>query len=336
MKKRKEVNFMYSSSILRFKIALIAICISITFSVYTQKDTLSLLHITDTHLMFNLENYDAEIVNHRENTRGYKGGNYRFERFMQTTPEATGSNMIVATGDLIDFFSATNVAGRSQAYQVEQFARFLDNYPQPLLLTLGNHDVFSYIWGKGRVIPNQLDAERARAAWIRNFDCFREGTYYSRTVEVGEANYRFIFLDNSYYRFKKEENVVNPYIDKPQLHWLKNQLNKSDNETAIIFMHLPLTDKSVLPESNNKLYEVLSNEPSVKLILAGHRHRARVKSFKGEGSNEIIQVETAALVRDENNWRHIYLTEDSILVSSMGKMDKEITVLTHTAATEKE
>lgn len=320
------MELIYFSLIKRLRRPLLMFCLVIAFNLHAQKDTLSLLHISDTHLMFNLENYDTDIVHHREHTRGYKGGNVRFEKFMQTAPIETGSDMIIATGDLIDFFSATTTEGEAQEYQVEQFARLLDDYPQPLLLTLGNHDIFSYNWGKNKVIPNQLETGRARATWIRNFDCFRDGTYYSRTFEVGKTNYRLIFLDNSFYRFKKEENMVNPYIDKPQLHWLKDQLNKTENEIVIILMHLQLTEESALPESNNELYAALSEASSVKLILAGHFHKGSVKKFPTGNDHEIVQVGTDALVNSADNWRLIHLTEDDILVSSMGTKDNQLSI----------
>lgn len=310
----------------KLKAALLIFSIGIAFTIQAQKDTLSFLHITDMHLMFNLENYDTDIVHHREHIRGYEGANKRFDHFMQTAPGKTGSDMIIATGDMIDFFSSTTAQGETLEYQIEQFARLLDNYRQPILLTLGNHDIFSYIWGKNKVIPDQLQTGRARATWIRNFDCFRDGTYYSRTFEVGETKYRLIFLDNSFYRFKKNENMVNPYIDKPQLHWLKDQLNKSENETTIILMHLQLTDESVLPESNNELYAALADASSVKLILAGHLHKGFIKKFPIGNDHEIIQVGTNALVNDANNWRLINLSEDSILVSSIGSIDNEIVI----------
>lgn len=320
------MKFIYFSLIKKLRKPLLAFCLVIAFNIHAQKDTLTLLHITDTHQMFNLENYDKDIVHHREYTRGYKDGNLNFKHFMENTPEQTGSDMIVATGDLIDFFSSTTPQGEDLEYQVEEFARLLDVYHNPLFLTLGNHDIFSYIWGENKVIPNQLQAERARATWIRNFDCFRDGTYYSRTFEVGKTNYRLIFLDNSFYRFKKEENMVNPYIDKPQLHWLKDQLNKTENEIVIILMHLQLTEESALPESNNELYAALSEASFVKLILAGHFHKGSVKKFPTGNDHEIVQVGTDALVNSADNWRLIHLTEDDILVSSMGTKDNQLSI----------
>lgn len=292
----------------------------------TTADTLSFLHITDMHLMFNLENYDRDIVYHREYTRNYKEGNSLFNQFMKTVPDQTGSDMIIATGDIIDFYDAKTKEGNVFAYQVEPFARFINGYHRPFYMTLGNHDIFSYDWGKNRVIPNQLQAGQARAACIRNFDCFRDGTYYSQVYEIGETTYRLIFLDNSYYQFNKDEGVVNPYIDKSQLHWLRAELNALEDDVEIILMHIPFTEKSALPESANELFAAIIEDTSVRLILAGHHHRGAVMHFQQANGNEIVQVETGALVSGVDNWRLIRLTEKNILVSLMGETGDELVI----------
>lgn len=318
------LNFFNSGFRIRFSIILI--CLLIAGSLSAQRDTLSFLHITDMHLMFNLKNYDPDIVHHREYIRNYKESNNLFRQFMETTPHQTGSDMVIATGDLIDFFDSKTAGGNILAYQVELFARFIDEFHHPVYFTLGNHDIFSYEWGKKKVIPHQLQAGRARAAWIRNFDCFRDGTYYSRTYQIGETTYRLIFLDNSFYRFKKEEKMVNPYIDKPQLHWLQAELNASENDVEIILMHIPFAQESALPESSNELYAALTSVPSVRLILAGHYHRGEIMQFQSANGKQIMQVGTDALVSGADKWRQVLLTEKNILVSLVGTTQSELVI----------
>lgn len=307
-------------------VSFVFFCAVLSFHVHAQKDTLSFLHITDLHLMFNLENYDPDIVHHREFTRNYKEGNNIFKQFMETVPDQTGSNMIIATGDVIDFFDATTRLGNRLACQIELFSNLIRGYPQPIYLTIGNHDIFSYNWGQNKVIPNQLQAGRAKATWIRNFECYRDGTYYSRVYEVGNTTYRLIFLDNGFYQFKKVEGVVNPYIDKPQLHWLKTELDASDEDVEIILMHIPFEEKSLQPESNNELYQALTSVPSVRLILAGHFHKGDTMRLPLSDGKQIIQVETGALVSGVDQWRQVNLTEKNIIVSSMGTTDSEFII----------
>lgn len=312
----------------QLRLVLLVVVLTLGGVVHAQKDTLSFLHITDMHLLFNMENYDSDVVHHREVTRNYKEANSTFEQFMKHIPDKTGSDMIIATGDMIDFHDSPTTEGNVVANQVELFASFMGRYHEPFSMILGNHDTFSYQWGKNKVIPNQLKQGTARAAWIRNFDCFRDGTYYSRNYQVGATTYRLIFLDNSFYRFRKEEMIVNPYIDKPQLHWLQAELDASDDDVEIILMHIPFTEASALPASNNELYAALSSVPSVRMIFTGHFHKGAVTRFPSADKREIVQVGTDALVSGADRWRLVRLTEDHIMVSGMGETANELVIPT--------
>lgn len=294
--------------------------------VTAQPDTLSFLHITDMHTMFNLENYHPGIVHHREKVRNYENANHHLQTFLQTIPEETGSDMVMATGDMIDFFQAETDSGNMVGFQVEQFAGFVENFRIPVYLTLGNHETFSYDWKDEKLIPDQFSAGKSKAAWIRNFDCFRHGTYYSRTFRTGETTYRLIFLDDGFYRFLPEENMVNPYIDKPQLHWLKTELNAHDDDVEIILMHIPFSKASVQAGTSHELFTTLLQHPSVKLILSGHHHRNLIQSFAHDKGRELNQVETDALVETPANWRQIRLTENTILVSEPGNRNSELVI----------
>ncbi|WP_294082129.1 metallophosphoesterase family protein [Proteiniphilum sp. UBA5384] len=310
----------------QFKISLLLFCVVLSVNTQAQKDTLSFVHITDLHLMFNTQNYDQDIVQARKNKKNYKESNNTFKQFMATIPEQTSCDMIIVTGDLVDFFDAKTGQGNRFAYHVEQFANFIKEFHYPIYLTLGNHDMFSYNWNGEKVVANQLQAGRAKATWIRNFDCFRDGTYYSHVYEVGRTTYRLIFLDNGFYKFKKEEGMVNPYIDKAQLHWLQAELDASDDDVEIILMHIPFTEKSTLPESNNELYKALIATPSVRLILGGHYHKQDVMWLPSPDTKQTVQVQTGALVSGADKWRQVRLTEEDITVSSMGTTESELII----------
>lgn len=310
-----------------FKISLFSIFgILLSVHMYAQKDTLSFLHITDLHLRFNMENYDQNIIHARDSKKNYKESNNTFRQFMSTIPDQAGSDMIIVTGDMLDFFDAKTTTGDRLAFQIEQFANFIKEYHHPIYLVLGNHDMFSFNWGDDKVVSNQLQTGRAKATWIRTFDCFREGTYYSRIHEVGNTTYRLIFLDNGFYKFRKDEGIVNPYIDKAQLHWLKTELEASNDDVEIILMHIPFTAESILPESNNELYKLLASNPSVRLILGGHYHKGATMYLPLADGKQIIQVETGALVSGADKWRQIRLTEENISVSSIGTTESELII----------
>lgn len=295
-------------------------------TVTGQPDTLSLLHITDLHTMFNLENYHPGIVHHREKVKNYEKTNHHLQTFMQTVPGETRSHMVVATGDMTDFFRAETDSGNLLGFQVEQFTRFLENFHIPVFLTLGNHETFTYTWQDDQLKNDQFSAGPSKAAWIRNQGCFRDGTYYSRTFEADTTAYRLIFLDNSFYKFQPEENIVVPYIDKPQLHWLKTELNAKDDDVEIIFMHIPFTKASADPGSSHELFSLLLSHPSLKLILAGHHHRNLIQRYPRENGPDLNQVETDALAKTPENWRLIRLTANSILVSAPGNTTSELVI----------
>ncbi len=295
-------------------------------NVTAQPDTLSFLHITDTHVIFNLDAYHPGIVSGRQH---YGQGIIPLKQFLQTTPGKLDSKFVVITGDLIDFYEAETAKGDMLDLQTEQFTRQFGDSPVPLFFTLGNHDIAAYGWQNDRISSSQHDAVRSRATWIRNADCFREGTYYSRTYTVGGTIYRLIFLDDGFQDFRPDEKVAIPYLDKAQLHWLENELRQLPDDIEIILMHIPLSAESVQPGSSCELYPVLAKNPSVKLILAGHNHKNEAAEYDQAGNQKLMQVQTGAFGRDPvNNWRQIRLTKDQIMVSFPGKTENELLIQT--------
>jgi 2',3'-cyclic-nucleotide 2'-phosphodiesterase (5'-nucleotidase family) len=298
---------------------LVVILLFIANTVVAQVDTLSFLHITDLHVIFNQSGYDQALMESRK-LKQYDQGETRLRAFFETIPEKTQTNMVIATGDLVDFFEADAPDGRFIALQAEQFATLLDDYHIPVFLTLGNHDIFSFDWQVDKLKHNQNSAERSWAAWIRNFSCFRNGTYYSELYKVGKTEYRFVFLNNGFYRFSADDNTNVPYIDKSQEYWLKDQLNKSETDVEIIFMHIPFK-KDAVADNSGELFSLLTNTPSVKLIFSGHNHKNAIDSYSGTS-----QVQTGALVQNADNWRMVRLTENSIVVSNPGNSETELLI----------
>lgn len=312
---------------LGFKLELWMLLFSILVAgnVLAQTDTLSVLQITDIHLIFNQEVYHPEMMEYRKQ-KGYDQGEPRLRQFLQTIPRETKSNMVVATGDLVDFLEGETRDGNLLNIQAEQLSKLLGDYQVPVMLTLGNHDAFTFNWRDNKLYPNQNFTGRARANWIRNVPCFKDGTYYSKIYQVGKTTYRLIFLDDIFFRFKIEEEVENPYMEKSQLYWLKTQLDESDKDIEIILMHIPFNEDVDQGKISNELYSVLAARPSVKLILAGHHHRNGIQRFTSAGNNKIVQVQTSAFAKGIENWRQIKFTENKISVSFPGKTESELLI----------
>jgi len=289
-----------------------------------QSDTLSFLHISDLHLIFDLEIFQKDLAQSRSH---YGNGVKPFKDFLKKKPKETGAEFVIATGDLVDFYEAQKETGEMFGTQIEQFSKLLKPKKNMVFCTLGNHDISAYSWGDSSRVSTQNTTGEARAAWELNLPCFRNGTYYSRNVEVGKTNYRLIFLDNGYNTVSENESITIPYISREQLHWLEDQFNESDEDVEILLMHIPINPEKIgLPEADG-LYSVLSHQPSLKLVLAGHNHRNIMKEFTTTDSH-FYQVQTAAFAQNSENWRVIRFTEDQILISFPGKTGNEFVIST--------
>ncbi len=288
-----------------------------------QPDTLSFLHITDLHLIHNLDAYQPDLAQSRKH---FGQGEVPLKQFLRTMPRKTNSNLVIATGDLVDFYKGEARNGEMTDLQVEQFSHLIRCCKVPVLLTLGNHDISAYKWKDTIRIATQSVAGQARAAWIHHIPCFREGTYYSRIFEVKGRTYRLIFLDDGYNTLLKGEQGALPYIDKAQLHWLKDQFLQSSDDVKIVFMHLPLTAANSPAGYPSELYTLLTKYPSARLILAGHNHKNAIQRFAFPEDQKMVQVQTGAFGQNPMNWRLIKLTKDQILISFPGKTVTELVI----------
>ena len=322
------INIIKMKKMKLFTIVLIYITFFLVGSVGNvfaqQNDTLSFLHISDIHLIFNVQMFQKDLA---QNRSLYGNGVKPFKEFLKKVPGETRSDFVVATGDLVDMFEGEMAVGGKMKSQSEQFSRLLNSCKVPVYLILGNHDISSYSWKDSAKVSTQIFAERARATWIKNADCFNEGTYFSQVYNVGKTSYRMIYLDNGYNLFPPGSNLKNPYIDKIQLFWLKDQLQKSVDDIEIIMIHIPITSNSVHQNPSNEFYSLLSENPSVKLVLAGHDHKNAIKVFPSAQNNIITQVQTGSFGQNNDNWRVIRLTENKIIISLPGKTEKEIEIL---------
>jgi len=314
----KKIKFL-----LKLKIRILFFILFLSGNITAQPDTLSFLHITDTHIIFNIDFYHPGIADGRIH---YSRGIEPLKFFLFTSSEKMNCDFITITGDMIDFFEAEISDEKMLDFQVEQFSRLIDGSFVPVFATLGNHDIAAYSWTDGERGSTQDIAERAKAGWIRNVRCFKNGTYYSRVYEVGDKIYRLIFLDDGFNNFQPEENVEVPFIYKPQIHWLEAQLQQSADDIEIIFMHIPIVPANSSEEPSCELYSVLAKYPSCRMVLAGHNHKNAIRDFYSPQNNRITQVQTDAFGRSADNWRMIHLTENNIMVSFPGKMDSELEI----------
>jgi 3',5'-cyclic AMP phosphodiesterase CpdA len=304
------------------------LCFSAGFG-QNASDTLKILHITDTHIC-NLNNYQPKFIDARQH---YGDGTKPLITFFNTIPDNQKADAVILTGDIVDFYEAKTPGGGFLATQIEQFYPLYNFCPVPIYMTLGNHDINSY-WvdeddSTKIYTHSQLNANKARATWIRNMPCFQNGTYYSRDFGVGTTKYRFIFLDNGYSLHDDARK-----IDKSQMDWLVHQVKDAGNQPIVIYMHiyLPVGDKNgdgIYFKSNDLdwpdtescskgLLKVLNENTTIKAIFVGHGHKNVIEQIDFPSGHKIVQCETGGFSGDPNNWRVIQFTENKIMISMPG------------------
>ncbi|WP_423126702.1 metallophosphoesterase family protein [Gaoshiqia sp. Z1-71] len=308
-----------------FHLKLIGLVVGLLIAagVFAQPDTLSFLHVSDIHLIFNMEKFQPDFA---ETRKHYANGVEPFKDFLKKIPAQTGAEFVIVTGDLVDFSEGETTGGEMSGWLIDQFSELVKKQKEQLFFTLGNHDIAAYSWNGTSRVSSRENAGKSRAHWIRSLTCFSEGTYYSRTVTVGKTAYQLIFLDNSYNTVRENESVSVPFISVEQQHWLEARFADSDDDVEIILMHIPMNPAPGESMSSCKRYPVLTKNPSAKLILAGHNHKNILQDFPSGENKKMLQVQTGAFAQDTKNWRLIRLTEDSILVSVPGDVKTEVAV----------
>jgi len=302
----------------------------------------TILHLSDTHLC-RLDGYHPTLIEKRKH---YGKGHDPLRRALTVQTRKIGVDAVVVTGDVVDFYEGTTVKRGLRAGQIEYFSPLAARVHVPLWLALGNHDISTHAAEEGAQSKTaQLRAQMARAAWIRQIGCYREGTYYYRDVRVGAASWRLYFLDNAY---RLTDEPAGHLWDRPQLDWLENELNQSSGRKAILFFHIPLPVGDTngdgvsfppppkgwpFPDTYKKgVFKILNDHPSVVAAIVGHNHKNIIEDIPLPAGHTITQVETGAFAAAPTNWRAITLTENAVAISKPGDRTVEKTIEPGTAS----
>jgi len=322
------------------KILLLIFLFTLTgISSAQQRENYKFLITSDIHTSFQLNQYNPVFYEMRRHTVGNADSLIRFYR---TIPQKTDADAVVITGDLIDYYEA-GLSGDSSALianQIEQFNALSAFCPVPLYLTLGNHDITSYWINKADSsrMTTQVYADRARASWIRNVSVFKNGTYYAELIKVENTTYHFVFLDNGY-----SLRDGGRMIDKTQLDWLQNQMDKAGNDPVLLFFHIYFPVGDINGDSlcfrkdkalnwpgekdcSSGLLKVLNEHKNIKAMFVGHQHNNVWEGINFPAGHKIYQVMTSTLDRSRNNWRMIELLKDTVIISKPGSNEKEIEI----------
>ena len=153
-------------------------------------------------------------------------------------------------------FQGNNVApSNNQKYLWQLFLDIIDEINAEVLIALGTNEIQSY----------DLDY------LIKSFPTIKASTnpWYSYKLK----NYLFVQLD-------AVSLLNNPLLAKKQILWLEKLLKEhSQNLTIISIHHALLDEKSQLVAAKylNKLYQLIKDNPQVKLVLGGGNYLNRSK-----------------------------------------------------------
>lgn len=248
----------------------------------------TIMHMSDIHIAYSDERDDEEIkllAEKRKNT--YPGWDTVLDEISSLSKERNA--LIISTGDICDFISYKNL---------EEVKKFTDS--NNAIYTPGNHD-FRLRGGMKFDTPEikEESFSRVQELYPNSLDCFK-------TIINGV---KFVFLDNVYYRFNRN-----------QLEFLKDEVK--DNLPIVLCMHIPLyeeglyiktsrnltrhaslvcvprnkmsfyeqkrIDQQIEDEITRKTYDYIVSEQLIKCLITGHSH----KDHEGYLRTDLIQYTT--------------------------------------------
>ncbi|MCA1565945.1 MAG: metallophosphoesterase [Acidobacteria bacterium] len=193
-----------------------------------------------------------------------------------TLPVEDGSVRFLVTGD-------TGTGSKGQHQLAEVMLRHHEAFPYEFVLMLGDN-----MYGGEKPADFKTKFENVYHELLG-----RKVTFYATLGNHDESNQRFYGHFNmkgeEFFRFKRGGvafySLNSNYMDKRQLKWLEDELEKDDSEWKITFFHHPPYSSGGSHGSSTGLRQVV--EPiflkhGVNVVLAGHEHfYERIKPQKG-------------------------------------------------------
>jgi hypothetical protein len=265
-------------------------------------------HLSDLHFV-NLAGVDERLGKARSH---FLGSSKAFPLFLQSH---SGLNFVAVSGDVTDAISFAGSGGSMVSGQMDIALRLYKASPIPLYFALGNHDLQHYGIDSqtSKLISDQTIAGAARAAWIRNFECFKDGTYYSFERRVGTRRFVFLVLEHCYHGSDAAKRFR---IGDEQLDWIRSTVEANSEAILIVTMHVPL--KSNDPASG-LLKDAFDQRKLPVIFLTGHLHDLDFVERVATRSNApVFQVHTPSFGVNARNWRMLSMFEDRIEIHKSG------------------
>ena len=197
--------------------------------------------------------------------------------------ETPGVNFVMFTGDQID---------KSFEKELRAFLPHAQNLKYPWYITFGNHDTCI-----GGYLTPEVYLSMVHDA---NPDFNFKKPYYSFIPKKG---YKVIVLDT----IIRDRLTSNGQIGEEQLSWLKNELDNSEKDTVLIFMHVPVVEPFASAGHRllnaDEVRTVIETHKNPIAVFQGHYHATMIKQF-----DNILYVSTPSLVSYPNAFRMITVT----------------------------
>lgn len=265
----------------RFTNAVITICLTAGMlwglQAYSGATSLKFAQVSDVHFLENGSNTTFKMIG--ESPR-------LLDDAIEQINEQNDLDFVMFTGDLID---------KSFEKELRAVLPHVEKLNTPWYFAFGNHD---------RCVGGYLTTD----VYLKMLNEVNKNYKFKKAYYSFEPkkSYKVIVLDD----IITNEITSNGFIDEVQLKWLKNELDKSKNDTVLIFMHVPLIEPFASP--NHKLRnasQVISLIESYKNpigVFQGHYHATKVTQH-----NNVLYVSTPALVSYPNAFRVVNVTNYS-------------------------
>lgn len=255
--------------------AIITVCLTAGMlwglQAYSGATSLKFVQLSDVHFLENGSNTTFKMIG--ESPR-------LLDDAINQINEQKDLDFVMLTGDLID---------KPFEKELKAVLPHLEKINVPWYFAFGNHDRCV-----GGYLTTSVYLDMLKSS---NKDFTFKKAYYSFEPKKG---YRVIVLDN----IITNEITSNGYIDPEQMKWLKKELDKSKDDTVLIFMHVPVIEPFASP--NHKLRnatELMSLIESYKNpigVFQGHYHATKITQH-----DNVLYVSTPALVSYPNAFRTI-------------------------------
>ena len=272
-KRKKESNLM--NTIKNWTISiLLAGAMFLGLQCYSSTSSLRFAQLSDTHFYTGTDNTTYKVIG--------RSGELLDDAISQIN-ETPNLSFVMFTGDLID---------KPFEKELSAFLPHTEKINAPWYFAFGNHDTMV-----GGYLNPKLYMELVNK-YNKNYKF--EKTYYSFVPQKG---YKAIVLDS----IIRDRLTSNGRLGDEQLAWLDNELAKSQKDTVLIFMHVPVLEPYVSPNHRlldaDKMEAVLGKYKNPIAVFQGHYHGAKITQ-KGN----ILYVSCPSMVTYPNAFRMITIT----------------------------